>query len=331
MYSSTFCSFLVIFFSLLSCLFSSNGSLVQNFYATSCPQLEEVVRNITWSRVASNASHAAKLLRLQFNDCFVKGCEASILLSGIAHDMHSREVEKDYWMNESLNDVYDVYDEIKKEVENQCPNTVSCADIVALVARDAVSYQYGKSLWEVQTGRRDGKIMTAIHDATINLPRVHYDIKRLEHKFGNKGLSIRDLVVLSGAHTIGVASCESLYSRLNRKNDPYLNTTYVSELKRKCEVPPYDAQVFFDPITSFKFDNNYYKLLKKNMGLLETDEALLHDERTAAIVDELAIDDNEYFLKEFGKSMVKLGAVGVLTGEDGEIRKKCWKVNKINN
>ncbi|KAL5712988.1 peroxidase [Ranunculus cassubicifolius] len=327
---SAFRSALFLFFSIHSFLLLCNGNLVENFYSKSCPQLEKVVRNITWNRVASNASHAAMLLRTQFNDCFVKGCDASILLD-VALTTARSGIEKYDWNNDRLQDVYDVYDEIKKEVEKQCPNTVSCADIVALVARDSVSYQFGKSLWEVQTGRRDGK-ESSYYDSVTNLPQVHFSIKRLERRFADKGLSIRDLVVLSGAHTIGSTSCSNLKGRLQgKKKITNLNATYASELKGKCApMNRYHWKtVFLDPVSSFRFDNNYYKLLKRNMGLFQTDAALLQDERTAAIVDDLAVD-NKRFLEEFGKSMVKLGGVGVLMGEDGEIRKTCRIVNQRN-
>jgi peroxidase len=33
----------------------------------------------------------------------------------------------------------DIIAEVKKDLEAACPNTVSCADIVAMVGRDAVS------------------------------------------------------------------------------------------------------------------------------------------------------------------------------------------------
>ena len=37
-----------------------------------CPQIETISRDITWKRVASNHALPAKLLRLQFHDCFVR-------------------------------------------------------------------------------------------------------------------------------------------------------------------------------------------------------------------------------------------------------------------
>lgn len=48
------------------------GELRKNFYRTSCPRAEQIVRNITWTHAASNAALPAKLLRMHFHDCFVR-------------------------------------------------------------------------------------------------------------------------------------------------------------------------------------------------------------------------------------------------------------------
>lgn len=45
-----------------------------DFYRESCPQVEKIVQDITWSNVESNPTMAAKLLRLHYHDCFVRVC-----------------------------------------------------------------------------------------------------------------------------------------------------------------------------------------------------------------------------------------------------------------
>jgi len=50
---------------------------------------------------------------------------------------------------------------------------------------------------------------------------------------------------------------------------------------------------------------------------LQLDQRLTTDEATSSVVAQYA-DDNDLF---------KVGAVSVLTGEDGEIRTNCWEFN----
>lgn len=66
----------------------------------------------------------------------MQGCDASILLN--TTDV-TNQSEKDARPNQSLGG-FEIIDEIKAKVESVCPGKVSCADILALAARDAVSF-----------------------------------------------------------------------------------------------------------------------------------------------------------------------------------------------
>jgi peroxidase len=119
--------------------------LKAHFYRHSCPAAEAVVRDIVQARVAEDpAALPARLLRLFFHDCFVRGCDASLLIDSTGGS-NGNTAEKDAAPNRSLGG-FDVVDTAKAVLEAVCPGVVSCADIVALAARDAVSVQVGRSV-----------------------------------------------------------------------------------------------------------------------------------------------------------------------------------------
>jgi len=64
----------------------------------------------------------------------IKGCDASILLD----DTSSFIGEKTAAANNNSARGFNVIDDIKASVEKACPKVVSCADILALAARDSV-------------------------------------------------------------------------------------------------------------------------------------------------------------------------------------------------
>lgn len=79
-----------------------------------------------------------------------------------------------------------------------------------------------------------------------------------------------------------------------------------------------------------KFDTSYFKNLQRGRGILQSDQALWSDASTKTFVQRyLGITGllGLTFNVEFGNSMVKMSNIGVKTGTDGEIRKKCSAFN----
>lgn len=64
----------------------------------------------------------------------LQGCDGSILLD----DTSSSMGEKTAGPNNNSVRGFDVVDKIKSRVERLCPGVVSCADILAIIARDSV-------------------------------------------------------------------------------------------------------------------------------------------------------------------------------------------------
>lgn len=221
-------------------------------------------------------------------------------------------------------------DDIKAEVEKVCPSTVSCADILSGASRDA-TVLLGGPYWMVPYGRKDSRFSNA-KDADI-VPKGRESITTLLELFQSRGLNVIDLVLLSGAHTIGRSACASIQHRL------YLNGTdasgvpiddhYLDFLQRKCKCGSDGSlqYVDLDATTPTSFDSQFYQNLEKNKGLLYTDQILYSDSRTRPIVDTL-IRSPSVFRHQFSVSMVNLGNIQVLTGEhEGEIRTNCNFVN----
>ncbi|KAI3967218.1 hypothetical protein MKW92_007017 [Papaver armeniacum] len=305
------------------------GGLKIEFYEKTCPNVdvEKVVETITWNKTRANPSLGAKLLRMHFHDCFVTGCDASILLDPSTNKA-SPQVEKEAGPNLSVSG-YELIDEIKTRLEKECRETVSCADIIALATRDAVSFQFQKRMWEVPLGRRDGRTSLA-SEAFNNLPSPSSNFQILQKAFDDKGLHIRDLVALSGAHTLGITQCGMISTRLfnftgRGDTDPSIKKSYAETLRSKCRQS-FETELEMDPGSSKFFDGNYYKIVNQKKGIFESDATLLTNSFAASLVKEF--EDNNKFFAAFATSMVKLGGTGVLTRKnEGEIRRKCRFVN----
>ncbi|XP_057966059.1 peroxidase 10-like isoform X2 [Malania oleifera] len=260
-------------------------------------------------------------------DVWNQGCDASILLD----DKSDFKGEKNAFPNRNSARGFEVIENIKADVESACPSTVSCTDILVLAAREAVLLS-GGPYWPVQLGRRDGTTASE-KAANEQLPSPIEPLENITAKFTTKGLDLNDVVVLSGAHTIGFAQCFTFKGRLfnfkgTGKPDPDLDSSLLLNLQSTCpNVDDVNSKLApIDAVTSGRFDNVYYTNLMNNSGLLESDQALMRDPKTAAMVNNYSKCPYLFF-NDFAASMVKLGNIGILTGQNGQIRKKCGSVN----
>ncbi|KAK9902903.1 hypothetical protein M0R45_001418 [Rubus argutus] len=297
--------------------------LYHNYYSSRCPDMIPIVAQGVRYAMQDDRSIAASLLRLHFHDCFVNGCDASVLLDGT-------NGEKNASPNKDSARGYGVIDKIKSNLEQACPSTVSCADILTLAAAAAVYYSGGPS-WSVELGRRDG--FSASKDEAELLPSPFEPLEDIIAKFTAKGLDLKDLVVLSGAHTIGSAQCFTFKPRLfnfggSGKPDPALDSSFLTDLQRFCpnQAASDTKWAPLDPVTPTTFDNVYFRRLVNNAGLLQSDQALMRDDRTASRVISYSRSSSLFF-DDFGESMVRLARIGVLTAPRGEIRESCRRSN----
>ncbi|KAF7107777.1 hypothetical protein CFC21_108358 [Triticum aestivum] len=310
-------------------LAASSAAVAQleiGFYSKTCPDAEKIVREEMAKIIAAAPSLAGPLLRLHFHDCFVRGCDASVLLESTEGNV----AEKDAKPNKSLRGFGSV-ERVKAKLEAACPGIVSCADVLTLMSRDAVVLAKGP-FWPVALGRRDGRVSSAT-EASNELPPAFGDVPLLAKIFASKGLDLKDLVVLSGAHTLGTAHCPSFADRLYNTTsgliDPSLDSEYADKLRLKCKSVDDRAMLSeMDPGSFKTFDTSYYRHVTKRRGLFRSDAALLFDATTKDYVQRIATGkfDGEFF-RDFSESMIKMGDVGVLTGAEGEIRKKCHVLN----
>ncbi|EFJ11726.1 hypothetical protein SELMODRAFT_232728 [Selaginella moellendorffii] len=287
-----------------------------------CVNAEAIVKKIVRQYVKRDPTLAASLLRMHFHDCFVMGCDASILLNSTKTSI----AERDALPNLSLRG-FEVINAAKAALEAACPKTVSCADILSLAARDSVETIYGPS-WDVPTGRRDGIISNA-SDVLLNLPPFFANFTTLKSIFAAKGLNVIDLVALSGGHTIGFSHCAAFDARLYNFTgkgdaDPSLDPAYAAHLRTKCKHGDLVTKVPLDD-TLTGFDTNYYKFIMQNKGLLQSDAALLETRRSRFLVEQST--KPSIFRPQFARSMTKMGRIEVLVEKQGQIRSRCEFVN----
>ncbi|CAN1232378.1 Peroxidase 3 [Linum perenne] len=300
---------------------SAEAQLQMNFYSQSCPKAEQIVLDYVKKHISNAPSLASPLLRMHFHDCFVR----------MINSTSNNTAEKAATPNLTLRG-FNFLDGLKSLLERECPGVVSCADILALTARDSVAL-IGGPTWRVPTGRRDGRVSNST-EALNAIPPPTSNFTTLQTLFGNVGLDLKDLVLLSAAHTIGISHCNSFSARLynftGRGNgqDPSLDSEYATKLKMKCLNTTDNVTIVeMDPGSFRTFDLSYFQLIQKRRGLFQSDAALSTRTTTMSLINQFGSGTVQNFFTEFALSMEKMGRINVKTGSTGEIRRNCAVVN----
>ncbi|KAG0466699.1 hypothetical protein HPP92_018279 [Vanilla planifolia] len=251
------------------------AGLSVGYYEFTCPSAEQVVYETIAAAYANNPGIAPGLIRMFFHDCFVRGCDASVLLDSTP----GNEAEKDALPNNPSLHGFDVIDAAKSALEAVCPETVSCADVVAFAARDSATLS-GDIYFEVPAGRRDGLVSLAA-EALANLPSPLSNASTLVEAFAKKNLTAAEM--------------------------------------RECpfnDASSGNTTVVLDTLTPVVLDNLYYVGLKLGLGLFTSDAALLTDGRLREQVGQNALF-GELWAYRFARAMVKMGKIEVKTGTEG--------------
>ncbi|CAM0958202.1 unnamed protein product [Alopecurus aequalis] len=293
------------------------------------------VNKIVAQAIADNPGVGPALIRLLFHDCWVNGCDGSVLLDG-------SNTEKQAKNNIGL-DGFDVIDKIKAKLAH-----LSCADIVVLAAREATFIvSRGKIDYAVKTGRMDGVVSSAAAADAV-LPPSTFNITELKANFAAKGFSTPELVALSGAHAVGVAHFSSFHDRLDDATATPISSKYRKALADDVDdqqhlqetQDPIEPNNIRDMSATFRnasgyndagvvtsdtgvLDNSYYHANLQNKVLFRSDWELRNDTTGVAggVMATFEANADKWF-RQFEKAMAKLSKLPA-EGTRFEIRKNC--------
>lgn len=148
--------------------------------------------------------------------------------------------------------------------------------------------------------------------------------------------------IISGAHSLGKTRCSSIYDRLYNYNktgtrDPTLKLSFFRTLRSQCPKdsrtanPATSPFVYLNPDSgsSYNFSNSYYSRVLRNEAVLGVDQQFIFSSDGIRIADEFSAIFED-FRRSFALAMYRMGSIGVLTGNEGEIRKQCRFTNANN-
>ncbi|XP_074313695.1 peroxidase 5-like [Silene latifolia] len=256
----------------LVCLSVGNAQLGLHYYETSCPAVEKIIEGVVAKTVSKNPSLGA-------------GCDGSVLLDSV----DGKPSEKDSFVSKGLRG-FEIVDEAEALLEEICPLTVSCADVLAYAARDAAAIL--------------------------------------------GGLAKDDLVILSGAHSIGQNHCSLIENWIRSfsqtsMQDPSIDPNFADALKIICPAHVVNSTTNVIPLdfgSPNHLDAGYYNSVLKHKVIFRSNQALLDNTETRDMVKHYTRHGGAW-KKDFAASMIRIGSIEVLVGGEGQIRKNCRVVN----
>nr|XP_019707408.1 peroxidase P7 [Elaeis guineensis] len=310
-------SFLILSLFPLLASIAHGWDLSPTFYDNSCPEVYDIVQKAMDQAIGKEPRMGASILRMHFHDCFVNGCDASLLLD----DTPTFTGEKSASPNLSIRG-YELIDDIKSQVEQACKATVSCADILALAARDGVGLLGGPN-WTVDLGRRDSR--TVIQQQISSLPPPTANLSTLITMFAAKNLSPQDMTALSGAHTIGLGQCKNFRDHIYSDTD--VDPFFAAMRQQSCPSSGGDGNLApIDDQSENSFDNSYFKNLVVKHSLFHSDQELFNGGSQDLLVWQYSNDPTGFF-NDFIIAMVKMGDLVPMDETNTEIRSNCRNVN----
>ncbi|XVF07942.1 hypothetical protein REPUB_Repub06bG0182600 [Reevesia pubescens] len=228
-------SFIFLLLPLVLQFYSVKSDLQLNYYAESCPNAEEIIKQEVIKLYNKHGNTAVSWVRNLFHDCIVKSCDASLLLETVNGIESEQKSHRSFGMRN-----FKYVKTIKETLEKECPMTVSCADIVSLSARDGIVLLGGPRI-EMKTGRMDSK-ESYLTEVDIAIPNHNDSMELVLSRFQSNGIDTQGTVALLGAHSVGRVHCVNLVHRLYPTVDPTLDPDYAEYLKGRCPTPDPDPK-----------------------------------------------------------------------------------------
>jgi len=297
----------------------------------------DTVKRVVAEAIYSNKGVGAALIRLVFHDCWVDGCDGSVLVDT---KPYGSKAEKEAVNNIGLA-VFDVIDKIKSQLAYPQNLVLAAREATFIVSRGNIDYH-------INTGRTDGVVSSA-SAADAVLPPSTLDFEQLKANFAAKGFDTKELVALSGAHVVGVAHKSSFADRLNDTTATPISPDYKDALVEDVKTHPIQPNNIRDKDETFRtnagyddtgvdtsdgaqgrMDNSYYHANLQNRVLFRSDWELRNDmSGQAGNAMETFKRDARVWYIEFGKAMAKLSELKA-QGTRFENRTDC-RVISTNN